>query len=190
MARKCEVKKVDNIIACDFVDKYHIQGSNKAMMKINYGLYYNNELYAIMSFGKLRLSKTYEGHFELHRYCVKDGYTIVGGANRLFKAFEKDYFPKYILSYSDNDYFLGGIYERLGFENKGQCKPRYYWYLHGQEIKREQCMLKRLKVNYPELLQEAYDVGASNKEDYVMTSIGACKVYRNGNTKWEKYYNE
>ena len=189
MARKLEIHKVDNNIACDFVDKYHIQGSNKAMMKINYGLYYNDELYAVMSFGKLRLSKTEEGQYELHRYCVKDGYKIVGGANKLLKHFERDYSPKYLLSYSDNDYFTGAIYPRLGFGYSGQSRPRYYWYLNGQERKRESCMLKRLKVECPDLLEEAYKNEAPNKENYVMLNRGACKVYRSGNTKWEKFYN-
>ena len=188
MARKCDIRKVDNEFACEFVDRYHIQGSSPRYMKINYGLYFNDELMAIMSFGRLRMHKTEDGQYELHRYCVKDGYTIVGGANKLLKAFEKDYNPKYILSYSDNDYFLGGIYAKLGFENKGQCTPRYYWYLNGEEIKREKCRLNRLKEKYPELLKEAYDGGASNKEDYVMSKLNACKVYRSGNTKWVKNY--
>ena len=187
-ARKCNIATIDIDVACDFVDKYHIQGANKATMKINYGLFYKGELLAVMSFGKLRMSKTAEGHFELHRYCVKDGYMIVGGANKLLKTFEKEYSPKYILSYSMNDYFVGGIYERLGFTNSGQCTPRYYWYLGGEELKRESCRLKYLKRDFPKLLQEAYDNGASNKEDYVMLKLGACKVYRSGNTKWEKFY--
>ena len=171
-ARKCELKVVTKQVADDFTDMYHIQGKAR-QNTINYGLYYNNELYAVMSFGKLRLSKTDDGQFELHRYCVKDGHTIVGGANKLLKAFEIEYNPTYIRSYSDNDYFMGGIYERLGFNNSGQCTPRYYWYYHNNEIKREKCMLKHLKVEYPELLQEAYDTNAKNKEDYVMTKLGA-----------------
>lgn len=187
-ARKCKLDIVDNDIAVAFVNKYHLQGANKATMKINYGLFINNELMAVMSFGKLRLAKRREGEYELHRYCVKDGYTILGGAERLLKAFERDYKPSYIVSYSDNDYFLGGIYERLHFENIGQSRPRYYWYLNGEELRRERCMLKHLKVTYPEFLQEAIDVKASNKEDYVMSKLGACKVYRSGNTKWEKRY--
>lgn len=186
MARKCELKTVEEEIACDFVDKYHLQGANRTTMKINYGLYYNDELIAVMSFGKLRLQITNEGQYELHRYAVKDGYTVVGGANKLLKAFERDYKPKYILSYSDNDYFLGGIYERLGFNNSGQSYPRYYWFKNGIELKREACQLKRLKVKYPELYQEAIDNNMSNKEDYVMVKLGYCKVFRSGNTKWEK----
>lgn len=191
MARKCELVKLSINLACDFVDRWHLQGANKQAMQLNYGLY-NTEgkfknLVAVMSFGKPRLRRQEGREYELHRYCVMDGCTIVGGAERLLHQFEVEYGPKKIISYSDNDYFLGSIYERLGFENKGQCKPRYYWYLSGKEIKREKCMLKHLRVKYPELLQEAYDFGAFNKEDYVMSKLGACKVYRSGNTRWEKY---
>lgn len=188
-ARKCIVRKIDKNLADSFTDTYHIQGKAR-QNSINYGLYFNEELYAVMSFGILRMTKTNVGEFELHRYCVKDGYTILGGAEKLLKAFEREYNPKYIRSYSDNDYFLGGIYIRLGFSGSGQCTPRYYWYLNGKEIKRERCMLKHLKVLHPFLLQEAYDNNAPNKEDYVMLKLGACKVYRSGNTKWEKYYDK
>lgn len=186
-ARKCEIKSITKELADEFTDKYHLQGRAKLNV-INYGLYYNNKLLAVMSFGKYRLKKNIDGHYELHRYCVKDGITVVGGANKLLKAFEREYKPKELLSFSDNDYFSGGIYERLGFDNDGQATPRYYWFLSGVEIKREQCQLKKLKKSHPELLQEAYDVGASNKEDYVMLKLGARKVYRCGNTRWIKKY--
>ena len=186
-ARKCEIKSVDRKIANEFTDKYHLQGHAR-LSSINYGLYYNDELLSVMSFGMLRLKKTEEGQYELHRYCVKDGYTIVGGANRLLKAFEREYNPKYLLSFSDNDYFMGCIYDKLGFTNDGQSTPRYYWFLNNEEIKREKCQLKHLKEKCPELLQEAYDNNASNKEDYVMLKLGACKVYRSGNTRWIKEY--
>ena len=186
-ARKCEFRSITKELADEFTDKYHLQGHTK-FNSINYGLYLGDKLLAVMSFGKYRLKKNIDGHYELHRYCVKDGITVVGGANKLLKAFEREYNPKELLSFSDNDYFSGGIYERLGFDNDGQATPRYYWFLGGVEIKREQCQLKKLKKSYPELLQEAYDVGASNKEDYVMINLGARKVYRSGNTRWIKKY--
>jgi hypothetical protein len=83
---------------------------------------------------------------------------------------------------------MGGIYDKLGFTNDGQSTPRYYWFYHNEEIKREKCQLKHLKEKCPELLQEAYANNASNKEDYVMLKLGACKVYRSGNTRWIKEY--
>ena len=191
-ARRCELVRLPNDVACDFVDKWHLQGSNKATMKINYGLYYTEgkfkNLVAVMSFGIPRLKKQEGKEYELHRYCVAENYTIIGGAEKLLHQFEVEYAPDKIISYSDNDYFMGGIYEQMGFENGGQCKPRYYWYKNGQEIRRERCMLKHLKVEYPQLLEKAYEVGASNKEDYVMVQLGANKVFRSGNTKWIKTY--
>ena len=49
-------------------------------------------------------------------------------------------------------------------------------------------MLKHLKIQYPELLAKAYETNAPNKENFVMAQLGARKVYRSGNTKWEKTY--
>lgn len=167
MARKCEVKKVSNDTACEFVEKYHLQGANKATMKINYGLYYEGELYAVMSF---IIINTEEGQYELHRYCVKDDYTIADGANTLLNVFEEEYSPKYIVAYSDNDYFTGNIYKLLGFEEKQQLEPNYYWYNKKEE----------LYVENREL---------DDKNDDDMLKLGSCKVYRSGTTKWEKYYN-
>ena len=187
-ARKCEVVKIDNEVACAFVDKYHLQGANRSTMKINYGLVHEGKLLAVMSFGKLRLKHTNDGQYELHRFAVKDHYSIAGGASKLYKAFEREYSPKYVLSYSDNDIFLGGVYSKLGFSCSGQCTPRYYWMYFAKELKREQCQLKRLKIQYPDLYEEAYEVGASNKEIYIMHRLGAKQIWRSGNTKWEKMY--
>lgn len=183
-ARKCTVSKIDKGLACDFVDKYHLQGANNRTMNINYGLFFNKELLAVMSFGQPRMKEDVDGYFELHRFCIKSGYKIIGGASKLFTAFCRDYEPRYILSYSDNDFFTGGVYVALGFNYDGQALPRYFWYSRGEEIKREKCMVKKLKVKYPELYQEALDNNVKNKEDYIMSKLGASKVFRSGNTRW------
>ena len=183
-ARECKCSLIDKCVADEFTNDYHIQGDTP-FNRISYGLFYFDELVAVMSFGNLRMRKTEAGQYELHRYCVKDGFKICGGANKLLKAFERDYNPKYLLSYSDNDYFLGDIYERLGFECKGQCTPRYYWYLGGKQIKREKCRISNLDLTD---VLDAKLHNAPNIEDYVMLSKGACKVWRSGNTKWEKVY--
>ena len=81
-ARKCGIRKIEKRLADSFTDEYHIQGRTR-QNSINYGLYCNDELYAVMSFGTLRMKKTQDGEYELHRYCVKDGYTILGGAEKL-----------------------------------------------------------------------------------------------------------
>ena len=141
-----------------------------------------------MSFGNCRLKKHIERHYELHRYCVKDNYSICGGAERLLKHFVTEYSPKSIISFSDNDYFSGDIYIKLGFNCVGQSTPRYYWFYRGIEYKREQCRLSRLKNKFPDLFQEAITVNAKNKENYIMSKLGAKQVWRSGITKWEKLF--
>ena len=187
-ARNCKVELIDKQLANEFYNKYHLQGSS-VFNAINYGLYHNNELISVMSFGKPRMGKFVDGNYELHRYCVKDGYNVLGGANKLLKAFERAYNPVMILSYSNNDWFLGGIYEMLGFINCGQSNPRYYWYYRGKELKRESCRVDKLKIKYPKEYEEAIDSNASNIEDFIMCKLGAFKVYRSGNTIWKRIYN-
>ena len=186
-ARKCRVDIIDKQIANEFYDKYHLQCGSK-FNTINYGLYHDGELISVMSFGKPRMRKFVDGHYELHRYCVKDGYTVVGGANKLLSKFEADYKPINILSYSNNDWFLGSIYERLGFECIGQSNPRYYWLYNNNELTRESCRIDKLKVKYTDKYKEAIDNNASNIEDSIMCKLGAFKVYRSGNTIWEKKF--
>ena len=36
---------------------------------------------------------------------------------------------------------------------------------------------------YPELYEKSLSM--PNKEDFIMTHLNACKVYRSGNSKWE-----
>ena len=123
-------------------------------------------------------------NYELVRYCVKSGYTIVGRANKLLKAFEMQNKPLTLVSYSDNDYFTGGIYNQLGFEYDKQCSLSCYWYMNGKEYKREECQVNKLKKLYPNL----YAKTTNSKENYIMLSLGAKKVYRSGNTRWIKKY--
>lgn len=182
-ARKCIIKSIGKKDANAFCDRYHLQGGT-SLSSINYGLFYNNELVSVMTFGKLRLKKQIRGHYELHRYCVKSGITILGGANRLFKQFIKEYNPINILSYSNNDYFNGSIYPFLGFKYIKQVAQPYYWYLNGKELKREDCQAKKLEKSYPSLCEEARKLG-KGVENYVMTKLKAKKVYRCGNTRWE-----
>lgn len=186
-ARKCVVKQIDRKISDEFCKLYHLQSASNLSI-INYGLYYNSELYAVISLGKLRLKKQKEKGFEIHRYCVKSNYTIIGGAEKLLSQFESDYHPQYLLSYSDNDYFTGQIYNKIGFKFSGYPALPYYWFYKNCELKREKCQVHILKEHYPELYKESIENNASNKEDYIMLRLGAKKVYRSGNTKWEKFY--
>lgn len=185
-ARDCKIEVVDKKLAHEFCDTYHLQ-SHSNSDTVFYGLYYYGDLLSVMTFGVRRYSKKSD-EYELYRYVTKSGYTVVGGASKLLKRFECDYTPKGLVSYSDNDYFNGNLYSKLGFQYDGQCSVSYYWVLNNKKFSREQCQSKKLKDSYKELYDEAILNDAKNKEDYIMSKLGAMKVYRSGNTRWVKIY--
>ena len=186
-ARKCVIQIITKEQASIFYGQYHLLGAT-SVQSVSYGLYYNNELLSCMSFQKGRYKENNKPVWTLTRYVTKFGYSIIGGASKLLYQFEKDYNPSVLLSYSDNDYFSGSLYSKLGFSCCGDTKsPRYYWFYKNEELKREQCQLKYLSKLYPDLYRESLSQ-SGNKEDYIMLRLGALKVYRSGHTKWVKRY--
>ena len=120
-ARNCEVKLVDKFEAAAFINTYHLQ--NYAKDEVRIGLYYNNLLVSIMTFGKPRYNKKYE--YELIRYC--SSCNIIGGAEKLFKYFISNYSPESIISYCDRSKFSGNVYMKLGFKFKN-ITPSSHWF--------------------------------------------------------------
>ena len=175
-ARKCECREISKNDANEFLELYHLNGGSRNS-KYHFGLYYDNELISVMSFGIRRFC----GGTEIMRYVVKSGLSIVGGANKLFKHFVDYYKIDEVFTYSDNDYFTGDVYRRLGFTFMGYTDPSYYWYnAHRGALKREQCQPSKLKEKYPEL----YDSTASSIENDIMLKLKYCRVHRAGNSKW------
>ena len=110
-ARKCEVRMVSDVDTGNYLDTYHLQGTCRGQ-KIRLGLYYDNQLVSLMTFGKSRFNKNCE--YELLRYCAS--YNVVGGAEKLFKYFVDNYKPSSIVSYCDTSKFSGKVYDTLSFE--------------------------------------------------------------------------
>ena len=186
-ARNTKILPIDSHTANLMYEDYHLLGKT-TVQQVSYGLMYNGQLISCMSFQKGRYKDNNEATWCLTRFVTKSDYVVIGGASKLLNQFEKDYNPSVIISYSDNDYFDGNVYNKLGFTCMGDTKsPRYFWWLENTEYKREVCQLKNLAKKYPDLYEESKQV-AGNKEDYIMLSLGAYKVYRSGHTKWVKVY--
>lgn len=125
-ARKCEVKEIDKQTCYDFCDLYHIQGTVKKC-KISYGIFYNNELLGVISLGEHHRN-TNNKNIVLNRLCFKDGFQVIGGASKLFKhcvnwAKLNNY--ENIISWSDNRWSTGRVYEALNFQLGGELRPDY-----------------------------------------------------------------
>lgn len=123
-ARKLQLKEISKQEANQFLEEYHLQNSCYGN-SINLGLYQENELIQVMTFGKPRYNKNYQ--WELLRLCTKVGYFVVGGAERLFKHFVKTQTPESVISYCDVSKFKGDVYERLGFKLLRQSLPQKIW---------------------------------------------------------------
>ena len=184
-ARNCTISKLDHKTKSYFINEYHFYGdSNQGT--ISYGLYYNNELVSVMSFGKLRgQNKLHNNkdHYELVRFVTKDNTRIIGGASKLFKKFISEYHPVYIICYSDNDFFTGETYNKLGFKLKSLGESIDYQWVKGTNVlSRYECMKNKLLEKYPKY-RNINIIGSI--EDYIMHDLGYNKLYRCGNSIWE-----
>ena len=167
-ARNLDLKEVSIKDASEFLDKYHLQNTCNGQT-VRYGLYKNNELVEIMTFGKPRYNKNYE--WELLRLCTKAEYKVVGGAERLFKHFIEMQNPKCIISYCDYSKFSGEVYTRLGFKQMGNPKPSKHW-SKGSEHITDNLLRQR---GYDQLFNTNYGKGTSNEE--LMLENGWLPVY-------------
>ena len=180
-ARKCEVKEVDSKTSKAFQDENHIQGAVNA--SINLGLYFDNQLISLMTFGKTRFNKNYE--YELLRFCNKLGYHIPGAAGKLLKQFEKTYNPKSLVSYADRRWSTGKLYKALGFTLDHISAPNY-WYWNYESF--EGYLESRVKYQKHKLssILKNYDDSLSETEN--MRANGYMRIYDCGNYVFTKSY--
>lgn len=116
-ARKCEVAyNIDINTRKTFLDNNHIQGFAKSTESL--GLYYNNELVALMLF---------EGNV-LTRYVTSCH--VIGGFSKLIKHSNKDYIKTYV----DYNTFTGNVYEKSGFIKTSYIKPDYKYVYKNKRI--------------------------------------------------------
>lgn len=161
MARKCKVQEIGVYVKNDFLNSYHIQGADKSRYK--YGLYHDNILVAVMTFGQSRFNRNYD--FELIRYCVKDDYNVIGGFSKLLSHFKKQYPDCSIVSYADRRYSDGGVYLKNGFKLIHTNKPNYKYISKDRRhtINRMKMQKRHLlkELNRPDWTEEqiAYELG-------------------------------
>ena len=171
-ARKCVLQKVPVEQEKNFLNAYHLQGYKKS--EVCLGLYYNNELIQLMSFCKPRYNSNYE--WELLRLCTKYGYTLVGGANKLFKNFIKQYNPTSIISYCDISKFTGKVYTDIGFKLTKTTKPQITWY--NSESGKHFNHSSLLMIGADKLL--GTDCGKGSNNEDIVRSHGYEAVYNCG----------
>jgi len=176
-ARNCTIKSVNLTDAKTFLIHNHIQGN--CISKYRYGLYHNEQLIMLATFGKHRISlgsKAVDGEYELLRMCSLLNTNIVGGASKLFKYFIDNHTPNKITSYCDRRYGTGTMYRKLGFTELYNTKPNYF-YVRGNT------RYNRFSFRKDILVSQGYD--ATKTEKILMKERGYSRIYDCGSIKFE-----
>jgi hypothetical protein len=176
-ARKCSIKEVSVKEKSKFLQENHLQG--KVGGQVNVGLYYEQELVSIMTFGKLRknLGQTHkQGHWELLRFCNKINTNVVGGASKLLKYFVNSRRPENIISYADRRWSEGDLYLKLGFKEQSISEPNYFY--TKSEIREN-----RFKYRKSELVKQGFDPMKTERQ--IMTDRGYNRIYDCGAIKFK-----
>ena len=123
-AKKCVVRELTVEEKNLFLDLYDFNGPDKSNVKL--GLFYYDELVAVMTFSTF--VKKY--NWKLNRFCVKEDYSVYGGASKLFNYFKANYLKKdeTVVAYSDKRKFDGKIFDVLGFKRLTDNTYTTSWY--------------------------------------------------------------
>ena len=98
-ARKCTIVEVAPEQANKNLEEWHLYGASVSSKFI--GLMYDNELVIVMGF-----SEYANKVFMFERLASKSYVTVMGGASKLFKHFEKEYNPITVYTYGADLPFL------------------------------------------------------------------------------------
>lgn len=140
-ARTCKVREVSSKDSKNFLNANHLQGNRNSSIRL--GLYHNNELVSLMTFGKNKFIRKGSDDIELLRFCNKLNTTVIGGASKLFKYFLKNYDYDTVVSYCNISKGTGRLYENLGFTLDSITEPNYVWVKGDNDVKtRYQCQMK------------------------------------------------
>ncbi|WP_266369162.1 PDDEXK family nuclease [Tellurirhabdus rosea] len=147
-ARLTQVRRLDRPTTAAFLDHNHLQVVT--LSKYKYGLFLPARYFRVLSDdyqktvdsgatellvavatfshprtiprnGKLSRS------VELVRFANRLNCTVVGGLDKLLKAFIQEQHPGDIMTYADRDWSDGRSYEKLGFERVGTTAPQEFW---------------------------------------------------------------
>ena len=162
-ARKCEIRAIsDKTLINNFLVSNHLLGRT-TFISYCAGLYYNDELVSLIT---MHLLKKAECKWELNRYAIKNGVTIIGGAERLLKHITQSIDYSSIITYNDNSIFRGLVYKRLGFQYIRTNAPNYM-FIQGDCLER-----------FPKQTIRKWNVGYSREMEQ---QLGLHRVYNAGN---------
>lgn len=169
--KDCVIRELSTKETRVLEENNNLHGS--ALSSIRIALCRNEDIYGLMTFGASRYDKTFQ--YELIRLTYSDTH-VVGGTEKMFEYFIKNYTPESIVVYCDRAKFTGNSYKRLGFTFSEHTIPEYTW-VHRNEV------LNKTMTQKHCLIQK--ELGKDDMtEDEIMESRNYKKVYDCGNDKY------
>lgn len=178
-ARKCDIIQLDKKIARDFLEQHHIQGA--ALFKVAFGLYHDGELLGVVTGNKHHRNFEGTNDFILNRLVFSDEVQVVGGASKLtlqLVKYAKDNGFDKLVSWSDNRYSQGNVYEKCGFKLENVVPPDYNYVTPEFERQSKQ---SNKKAN---LLKKGAVGDENSTENELALSLGYSRIWDCGKKRW------
>ena len=147
-ARKCKIEIRESKSMKDFFNKNNIQGFRGG--KFSICLIYENEVIMAYQMGNAHFGKG-KYDWEVIRGATKLGYTVIGGASKIWKYFVNNYKPESCVYYIDYNYFNGNSILNLDSNFKyikTQSSFKNYWVNENIVKNREPMRHKEVKQAY------------------------------------------
>lgn len=171
--RRAKVEAISSERAKPFLSRYHLQGFAKASVHIG-AFSPHGELIAVMSFGTPTRQQT--SGVELKRFAT-DGRNHPGLAGKLFRFYIRTYDPDVVVSFSDNRWSDGLMYEKLGFVLEAEYGPDYSYIRQQTRIHKSTFRKKKLAV----LLGVSPE---SMTEQQMAKELKLLRIYDCGKKRW------
>ena len=177
-ARNCLVKTISSNEKKKFLLENHIDGDS--LSKYNYGLYFNDELLSVATFGERKISG--KKQFELIRFANKINTNVIGGFSKLLTHFLKDVKPLNLITYSDIRWSgmdpNNTVYYKNGFTFVKYTSPNYFY----EDKKKYILRLNRLNFTKQKLIKRGFD--KNKTEIQIMTENGYDRIWDCGSMKF------
>lgn len=184
-ARNTTIEDLSNQrnIVKSFLNNNHLQGFGN--YKYAYGLINKfGRLIALMTFGKPTEDSS---EWEIKRFCNFRNTTVVGGASKLLKHFEKMHNPKSIVSYAKRDWSRGNLYKKLGFTFDSITEPSKFYIKNNIKYSRQKFQKHKLPKRIEDGLLEHLD---GNTAQEILFNNGYRVFFDAGNLKYIKKYED
>ena len=174
-ARKCIISNISFAEESSLLDEYHIQGklNNKSG---SLGAYYNNELVGVLNW------KHHKLHLEITRFVCKTNASYPGLFSKMIKSMiNKLRYVGKIISFSDNCYSNGNVYNSSGFTLESHVKPSYYY-------TKDYVLLENRQRYMKSKIKNKFNIADSdiknNTEWDLMKQLGYDRYWDCGKKKW------